>query len=227
MKEEDFKQEVGITVLDFVVLIIRRKILFLSAFIFIFVIACFYALRQKNHDSTKINFEYKSIFSLGVIGKNEFGMVQYVETPQTVLEKLNSIHIPQMYEARSKAGQKSVSVSVSQPSNTNLIILTSNGGSEDEPEVQKIHKEILENLYQLHRAQVNHVYLLNGIRSLGNIPASQIDAIAIKSPLPVPVAKNPVIIVGAGIVFGLIAGCFFVICFEFFLSVRRKLKEPR
>ncbi|AXR61700.1 hypothetical protein [Leptospira mayottensis] len=221
------KQETEITVLDFVILIIRRKTLFLCVFAFVLAIAFFYAFRQKSINSTKITFEFKSIFSLGVIGKNEFGMVQYVETPQTVLEKLNSIYIPKMYEARSKAGQKSVSVSVSQPSNTNLIILTSSGGSEDEPEVQKVHKEILENLYQLHRAQVNHVYLLNGIRSLGNIPASQIDAIAIKSLLPVPVAKNPVIIVGAGIVFGLIAGCFFVICFEFFLSVRRKLKEPK
>ncbi|EMY14002.1 hypothetical protein LEP1GSC043_3542 [Leptospira weilii str. Ecochallenge] len=219
------KQETEITVLDFVILIIRRKVLFLCVFVFVLTIACLYALRQKSSNSTKITFEFKSIFSLGVIGKNEFGMVQYVETPQTVVEKLNSIYIPQMYETRSKAGQKSVSVSVSQPSNTNLIILTSNSGSEDESEIQKVHKEILENLYQLHRAQVNHVYLLNGIRSLGNIPSSQIDAIAIKSPLPVPVVKNPVLIVGAGIVFGFIAGCFFVICFEFFLSVRTKLQE--
>ncbi|WP_017850679.1 hypothetical protein [Leptospira interrogans] len=221
------KQETEITVLDFVILIIRRKVLFLCVFGFVLTIACLYALRQKSSNSTKITFEFKSIFSLGVIGKNEFGMVQYVETPQTVLEKLNSIYIPKMYETRSKAGQKSISVSVSQPSNTNLIILTSNGGSEDELEIQKVHKEILENLYQLHRAQVNHIYLLNGIRSLGNIPSSQIDAIAIKNLLPVPVPKNPVVIIGAGIVFGLIAGCFFVICFEFFLSVRKKLQESK
>ncbi len=223
-QSEQINVESDISLVDVFVVLIKNKKIFFPFFI-IFCFFSFFIAWKQTILSKNTAYEYKSILSIGILGKNENGTIQYIETPETVNEKIQSIYIPKLRMDMSNNFDPRLIPSISIPIKTNLIILTSLGQLDDAQSVELIHTWIMKKVLSDQESMLNKSLSIFGIKNDERVIFSKIEIISNQNPMPVQLTpgKNPFLVIGLGIFLSIVVASLIVFVWEFSKSIYNKL----
>ncbi len=208
-----------------ILLIYSEKKIFGASFLGSFILAlCAFLFNlnistEKNKEIYDLSFE--SVYSLGVLGLNrEFGYANYIETPDTVLYKIRNLHIPNFTATLEKKERVSIKVTATNPNNTNLIVLFSEGNETLKPHILRLHTSIFERVY------ANQLKIYESLKFLK--PTSSIEVIGLeyhnKSPKKLSSIKSLFFTSLSILTFSIVFGILIVFIANFLRILKLKLR---
>ncbi len=219
------KFEEDISFIELLVIIYGYRKILVFCFV-IYMLICSFFIYNEAKKAKQVEYSYVTYLKLGLLGKTEIGERVYVETPETVLEKLNYILLPQLRSGAIFYDVKNVDIVVTNPVNTNLIKFLSYSIDEADQNISKIHKYLTETIV------ADHKKILMGIDGYrykkdlsGGLNLTTIEVIALRSLEPIPKFKSrsPYLLVFLTLVFFIFSMVILIISSEVYKALKRKI----
>jgi len=171
----EMRYEDEISLIDLWLIVMRRKMLVITIFLFCTIAALAFALTQP------LTFSFTTIVN---VGSNENG--QPFESLETIQAKLEEILIPNirvMSLDKKKSSDEENMIKVSIPTNAVAIRLETNGEEDDYTKISSLHGSVIESLKQQYKEQIRSAKSrLEGKLQLLN---KQLDELNMQFSLPV------------------------------------------
>ena len=139
-----------IDLVQLMLVLFKRKYLILIVFVLCLVVGGAYAFLKP------LNYKYTTTLQIGTLMDGEKGQAEkkLIESSDTTLVKIDNVYVPAATGSILEETHRKLLAQAKVQKNSNIILITSNGLSEDQPLFKKFHERIVNPLIEDHQQRI-------------------------------------------------------------------------